>query len=56
MALVVEKRYGRPTLIEGMTDPRKLLLRYNQAAAEISSTGPVEKLPLWSAEIIAALK
>ena len=56
MAVVVERKYGRPALIEGMTDPRKLLLRYNQAAAEISSTGPTEKLPLWSDEIIAALK
>jgi hypothetical protein len=56
MAVVVERKYGRPALIEGMTDPRKLLLRYNQAAAEINSTGPVEKLPLWSDEIIAALK
>src|SRR6266851_5278016 len=56
MAVVVERKYGRPALLEGMTDPRKLLLRYNQAAAEINSTGPAEKLPLWSDEIIAALK
>jgi hypothetical protein len=56
MAVIVEKKYGRPALLEGMTDPRKLLLRYNQVAADINSTGPAEKLPLWNDEIIDALK
>ncbi len=56
MAVVVEKKYGRAALIEGMADPRKLLLRYNQAAGEINATGPAEKLPLWSDEVVAALR
>ncbi len=56
MAIVVEKKYGRSVLIECMTDPRKLLLRYNQAASEINSAAPAEKLPLWSDEVISALK
>jgi hypothetical protein len=33
MAVTIEKQYGRPTLIECMVDPRKLLVTYNQAAA-----------------------
>jgi hypothetical protein len=56
MAVIVEKKYGRAVLLKGMTDPRKLLLRYNQVAADINSTGPAEKLPLWSDEVVDALK
>ena len=36
MAVIVEKRHGRPALIECMIDPRELLARYNVAAAELN--------------------
>jgi hypothetical protein len=48
MAFLVEKRFGRPQLIECMLDTRKLLALYNQAAAEISS----QRLELWSPELL----
>ncbi len=52
MAVVVEKRYGRPKLIETMTDLRCLLALYNQAAAE-QNVARKEQLPLWSASLLA---
>ena len=54
MAVVIEKELGRAALLEGMTDPRKLLLHYNKAAKQINSAGK-EKLPLWSDPVIAAM-
>jgi hypothetical protein len=51
MAVMVEKRFGRPALIETMLDPRRLLVLYNQAAAEQNAAGK-EHLPLWSAELL----
>ena len=51
MAVVIEKRWGRPRLVAGMVDPHALLKAYNEAAQE--STPP---LPLWSEELIAALR
>jgi len=35
-----------------MLDPRRLLVLYNQAAAERNAAGP-DELPLWSAETLA---
>lgn len=55
MAVMVEKRYGRDTLIQTMLDPRKLLVLYNQAAAEENASGK-DKLPLWSDEILKAVQ
>jgi hypothetical protein len=55
MGQMVEKRFGRAVLIECMSDPRQLLAKYNQAAAEENSAGK-EKLPLWSPEILQAVK
>ena len=52
MATLVEKRYGRPTLIECMLDRRLLLVRYNSAAAELNRKSSVQ-LPLWSESIIS---
>ncbi len=46
MAIIVEKRFGRATLIDCMLDPRELLVRYNQAAAELNAHG--EHLAVWS--------
>jgi hypothetical protein len=51
MAVIVEKRYGRATLIETMEDPRRLLVLYNQAASEQNKAGKAP-LPLWSEEVL----
>jgi hypothetical protein len=51
MAVMVEKRFGRPALIETMLDPRRLLVLYNQAAAQQNAAGK-EHLPLWSDELL----
>jgi hypothetical protein len=51
MAVMVERLYGRPTLIECMLDPRLLLARYNAAAAEFNSQGG-EQLALWSVRLL----
>jgi len=50
MAVMVEKRYGRPALIETMQDPRRLLFLYNQVASELNNAGK-EHLPMWSEEV-----
>lgn len=50
MAVIVEKRFGRKTLIDCMLDPRQLLVRYNQAASELNQHG--QTLPLWSPELL----
>jgi hypothetical protein len=51
MAVVVEKRFGRKTLIECMLDPRELLAWYNRAAKEINQHDQ-QRLPLWSSELM----
>lgn len=51
MAVMVEKRFGRPALIETMLDPRRLLVLYNQAAADQNAAGK-PPLPLWSEEML----
>lgn len=42
-------------LIECMTDPRELLVTYNQAAAEHNRTHPDDHLALWSPELLQAI-
>jgi hypothetical protein len=37
-----------------MADPRLLLVRYNQVAAETNASGG-PSLPLWSAELLSAV-
>jgi hypothetical protein len=54
MGQLVEQRYGRAVLVECMSDPRQLMLKYNQAAAEQNAAGK-EKLPLWSPELLQAV-
>ena len=54
MAVIVEKRYGRATLIGCMLDPRELLARYNSAAGELNHNGH-EQLTLWSPELLARI-
>ena len=51
MAVIVEKRFGRPALIQTMLDPRQFLKLYNQAAREQNTTGG-KQLPLWSDEML----
>ena len=51
MAVMVEKRFGRPALIDTMLDPRRLLVLYNQAATEQNAAGK-DHLPLWSDELL----
>ena len=53
MAVVVEKAYGRPALIECMLDPRRLLAKYNDAV-KTGKTG--ERLPLWSGRLLRAIR
>ena len=54
MGALVEQRLGRAALLECMADPRLLLARYNEAATAANATSPT-KLPLWSAELLAAV-
>lgn len=51
MAVIVERRYGRDTLIACMADPRQLLARYNAAVAELSAQGG-EPLAVWSPRLL----
>lgn len=55
MAVLVEKRFGRSALIGTMLDPRCLLVLYNKAAAE-QAVPDQSRLPVWSAEILAAVQ
>lgn len=51
MAVMVEKHFGRPKLIECMMDNRKLLAMYNEAAiAENGKTGT--QLALWTDSLL----
>ena len=55
MAVTIERRFGRPELIRCMTDPQRLLERYNAAAADYNRTHP-DTLARWSAPVLEALK
>ncbi len=54
MAVLIEKTYGRPRLIECMCDQRRLLPTYNQAAAEYNRTTRAP-LALWSPSLVEAI-
>jgi hypothetical protein len=54
MSVMVEKRFGRPRLLECMLDPRRLLLNYNLAAAEHNRSHE-DQLALWSPDLIQGL-
>lgn len=49
MATVIERRFGRPWLIECMLDPLQLLATYNEAATELNRRGG--SLALWSVDL-----
>lgn len=53
MAVVIEKTYGRATLIQCFCDQRKLLRTYNTAAARHNRRSR-ERLALWSTKLIEA--
>jgi hypothetical protein len=53
MAAIAEKAYGRPTLVECMLDPRRLLATYNRAV-KAGKTG--ERLPSWSPRLLRAVR
>jgi hypothetical protein len=50
MAALVEQRFGRPTLLECMKDPRELLWRYNEAVPPADPS-----TPRWSEELLGRL-
>jgi hypothetical protein len=52
---MVEKRFGREALIQTMLDPRRLLVLYNQAAAEQNRAGEAQ-LPRWSEEVLGQVQ
>lgn len=55
MAVMVEKSYGRESLIECLRDRRLLLARYNRLAEESNrKAGP--QLALWSPEVLKAVE
>jgi len=54
MAVTIEGRFGRAELIRCMTDPRRLLERYNAAAADYNRTH-ADTLARWSHDLVAAL-
>ena len=55
MAVTIERRFGRPELIRCMTDPHRLLERYNAAAADYNRTHP-DTLATWSDPLLKALR
>lgn len=54
MCVLIEKTFGRRTLIEVMCDQRRLLSTYNRAAARFNRSA-LKPLPLWSSALIAAI-
>ncbi len=55
MSVVIEKTYGRATLIECICDQRKLLPTYNRAVIQYNrKTG--EQLATWSPSLLAAIE
>jgi hypothetical protein len=55
MAVLIEKTFGRRILINAMCDQRKLFITYNRAA-EIHNRQSREKLALWGATLVEAIK
>jgi len=54
MAVVIERKYGRATLIDCMIDPRELLSKYNAAARELNQNHH-DQLALWSPDLLAKI-
>ncbi len=56
MGATIEKKFGRSEVVACMTDPYRLLTKYNAAATEWNKLHPTAKLALWSADLVTALK
>ena len=54
MAVTIERQFGRPELIRCMTDPHRLLERYNAAAGDYNRTHS-DTLATWSDSLLNAL-
>jgi hypothetical protein len=54
MAVVIERRYGRETLIACMANPRTLLATYNAAAEDLNESSTYS-LRLWSPQLVRGL-
>jgi hypothetical protein len=54
MCVLIEKTFGRQTLIKAMCDQRKLLSTYNHAAARFNRRAR-KPLRLWSLLVVAAI-
>ena len=54
MSVVIEKTFGRDRLIDSFCDPRKLLARYNEAAA-IYNRKTRTPVALWSKSLVDGL-
>lgn len=54
MAVIVERRFGRPALLGAILDPRQLLVLYNRATTE-SNAAKRTDLPLWSPALLRRL-
>jgi hypothetical protein len=54
MAVVIEKREGRATLIECMADPRRLLATYNRVAKELNAEEKRQRA-LFSPELLSGI-
>ena len=55
MAVTIERRFGRPELMRCMTDPHRLLERYNAAARDYNRTHS-DTLATWSDSVLKALE
>lgn len=53
MAVLVERRFGRKTLMDCLLDPRLLIVKYNEVAQEANQQGA--HLATWSPSLIARL-
>jgi len=54
MAVLIEKTFGRPALINTMCDPRRLFVTYNRAAM-VHNRKSREQLALWGPTLIKAV-
>jgi hypothetical protein len=54
MAVIVESRFGRDTLVDCLLDYRQLLAKYNEAAEALNRSASMS-LPFWSNAILEAV-
>lgn len=54
MAVTIERRFGRPTLIRAMREPERLLATFNDAADELEDDEGI-KLARWSPELLTRI-